>query len=119
MRRGAAAKGFYFCYYAAMAALLPSLVLLYGELGFSGERIGTLTALLPLMLMTGTFGMGVLADLVGRRRALLVGLHLGATLGVLGLTQSAAYGPLALFVALFALCFGPLAPLVDLSLIHI
>lgn len=113
MRRGAAAKGFYFCYYAAMAALLPSLVLLYGELGFSGERIGTLTALLPLMLMTGTFGMGVLADLVGRRRALLVGLHLGATLGVLGLTQSAAYGPLALFVALFALCFGPLAPLVD------
>lgn len=113
MERGAAAKSFYFSYYAAMASLLPSLVLLYGDLGFSGDRIGTLTGLFPLMLLAGTFGSSVLADLLGRRQLLLVVLHMGAVLGVLGLTQSAAYGPLAFSVALFAFCFGPLAPVVD------
>ncbi|MCB0096756.1 MAG: MFS transporter, partial [Caldilineaceae bacterium] len=42
-------KAFYFCYFGAMAALMPFLVLYYEQIGLSGRQIAVLAALPPLM----------------------------------------------------------------------
>ena len=66
---------FYFLYYAAMASVLPFLVIFYQSRGFSGVQIGLLTGIPPLITLVGApFGTG-LADATHRHK-LIMGLGL-------------------------------------------
>lgn len=113
MKHGFATKAFYFSFSAAMASLALSLVLYYGDLGFSGQQIGTLTALFPLMLLAGASLLSPLADVMRQQRVLLAVLHLGAIISVLSLAQGTTYLWLSLSLALFAFCCGPILPIID------
>ena len=42
---------FYFLYFAAIASLMPFIVIFYQRLGFKGTEIGLLTGLPPLITL--------------------------------------------------------------------
>ena len=106
-------KLLYFFYYAAMATLLPFLVLYYAQLGLTGQQIGVLSALLPVMTLLGVPLWSAASDTTGRYRAFIL-LTVGGTLASTLLTSSvttyfgllASVGALTFFVA-------PVMPLAD------
>ena len=57
-------KAFYFCYYAAAAALLPFLALHFDDLGLSGRQIGFLAGIIPLVSLVGAPFWSAFADAV-------------------------------------------------------
>ncbi len=103
----------YFFYYAAMAAMMPFLVLFYQHLGFSGTEIGILTGITPLIsLVGGPFWTGV-ADSTQRHRAVM-SMAVGA--GVLtGLIFPFLRGLLvvAVVISLFTFFASPIVALSD------
>ena len=109
----ASAFTFYFMYFAALAALMPFLVLYYQQLGFSGAQIGLLTALSPLISLVGAPLWTGLADATRRHRLVLSLAILGALLLALVFPWFKAFGAVALIVGLFSFCIAPIVPLSD------
>lgn len=106
-------KLLYFLYYAAMASLLPFLVLYYAQLGFSGRQVGVLSALLPFMTLLGVPLWSAAADASGRYRSLIL-LSVGAGLVFTVATSSVTtYLGLLLVVGLLSFCVAPIMPLTD------
>ncbi|MCB0189521.1 MAG: MFS transporter, partial [Caldilineaceae bacterium] len=106
-------KVYYFCHFAAMAALMPFLALYYRELGLSERHIGLLTGLPPLLTLVVAPLWGALADATQRHQRLLqtaVG-GLWVTILLLSLLRN----PFWLFpvVVLYATFSAPIMPLVD------
>ena len=88
---------FYFLYYAAMASMLPFLVIFYQSRGFSGVQIGLLTGIPPLITLVGApFGTG-LADTTHRHK-LIMGLGL-----IVAILVTAVMPILTSFVLIFGL----------------
>jgi len=88
---------FYFLYYAAMASVLPFLVIFYQSRGFSGVQIGLLTGIPPLITLVGApFGTG-LAD-AAHRHKLIMGLGL-----IVAILVTAVLPVLTSFVLIFGL----------------
>ena len=110
-------KLLYFLYYAAMASLLPFLVLYYAQLGLTGRQIGVLSALLPLMTLLGVPLWSAAADASGRYRGIIL-LSVGAAL-IFTLTASSATSYLGLLVVVGALsfCVAPIMPLTDTTVL--
>ena len=110
-------KLLYFLYYAAMASLLPFLVLYYEHLGLSGGQIGVLSALLPVMTLVAVPLWSAIADLSGRHRGFLL-LSVGGTLGFT-LTTSLATTYTGLLASVGALAFfvAPLVPFADYAVL--
>ncbi len=106
-------KFYYFCHFAAMAALMPFLALYYRELGLNEARIGLLSALPPLLTLVVAPLWGALADATERHQQLLQ-TALGG-LWVTILFFSLVHDPrwLVLLVVLYALFSAPIIPLVD------
>ncbi len=106
-------KLLYFFYYAAMASLLPFLVLYYAQLGFSGRQIGVLSALLPLLTLLGVPLWSAAADTSGGYRSLIL-LSVGAALVFTVATSSVmTYLGLLLTAGLLSFCVAPIMPLTD------
>jgi len=104
---------FYFFYFAAIATLLPYLVLYYEELGLSGRQMGFLTALPPLItLVSAPLWTGV-ADSTHRHRLVLSLSLLGCILAILAVSTVSAYWALLPLVILFAFAIAPAGPLAD------
>lgn len=110
-------KLLYFLYYAAMASLLPFLVLYYAQLGFTGRQIGVLSALLPVMTLLGVPLWSAAADASGRYRAIIllsVGTALVCTLAASSVTS---YLGLLGVVGALSFCVAPIMPLTDTAVL--
>jgi PPP family 3-phenylpropionic acid transporter len=104
---------FYFFYFAAVATLLPYLVLYYGELGLTGRQIGVLTALPPLItLVSAPLWTGV-ADSTHRHRLVLSVALLSSIIAILAVSTVSSFWALLLLVVLFAFAITPANPLAD------
>jgi MFS transporter, PPP family, 3-phenylpropionic acid transporter len=104
---------FYFFYFAAIATLLPYLVLYYEELGLSGRQMGFLTALPPLItLVSAPLWTGV-ADSTHRHRLVLSLSLLSCILAILAVSTVSTYWALLPLVVLFAFAIAPAGPLAD------
>lgn len=106
-------KVFYFCYYAAGAALIPYLALYYASTGLNGRAIGLLTGLPPLVTLVAAPLWGGLADAGSRHKQLLLLAIGGAIAMVLGLSTAAGFLGMLAFVLLYAFFNAPIVPLVD------
>lgn len=106
-------KFYYFCHFAAMAALVPFLALYYRQLGLGEQTIGLLTGLPPLLTLVIAPIWGAMADVTQRHQRLLQGAVVGLLLTVL--LFSLVRNPIWLLplVLLYALFNAPIIPLVD------
>jgi len=104
---------FYFLYYAAMASLMPFIVLFYQQLEFSGAQIGLLTGLPPLItLVAGPYWAGV-ADST-RRHNLILGVGIvSAAVIIFSISMLTSFSAIFLLVAAFNIFFSPVASLGD------
>lgn len=114
-RRFIAPKAYYFSYYAAMAGLMPFLVLYYRQVGLSGGQIGLLAGLPPFLTWLAAPLWGALADATQRHRQLMVVANVGTIAAVLGLAQAQSLLWLLPLVMAYAVFNAPLMPLVDNS----
>ena len=112
-------KAFYFFVYAAMAALMPFLTLYYESLGLTGQQVGILAAIPPLLTFLGAPFFGFLADLTGRPRILLLVSISSVILGILTLSYVQSYLGLIFAVSFYALFFAPILPIVDRSVLDV
>lgn len=106
-------KVFYFCYFAAIAALLPYLALYYDAIGLNGRQIGLLASLSPLVTLVAAPFWGSLADASQRYKLILSLVMLGAIGVVMLLSVTTAFLLLIGLVVLYAAIGAPIVPLTD------
>jgi len=111
--RKTTAFGFYFFYLAAMACLMPYVVLYYQELGLTGAQIGLLSGMAPLITLVGAPLWTGIADATGRHRlALSLAVGGAATLALI-FPILKTLGPVVVLVAFYALFMAPILSLAD------
>lgn len=106
-------KAFYFCFYAAGAALLPFLALYYEGLGLTGRQIGFLAGISPLVSLVGAPLWGAIADASHRHKLVWSITITGAIIMALVLSQTKVFLLLIPIVIGYALFASPIIPLAD------
>jgi len=109
------AKAFYFVFFGAGACLIPFLTLHYQDLGLSGQQIGFLTGIVPLITMVAASVWGGLADATHKHHLLLLVAIAGLWLSVAALTRVTTFWALIPIICLYAIFIAPIVPLVDNS----
>lgn len=112
-------KVLFFCFYAAMASLIPFMALYYRQVGLSGGQIGLLSAIGPLMSLVAAPAWGALADRTQRHQRLLSLAIAGAMVMMFLVSQVGSLALLALLVTAYAWFSAPIMPLVDSSVLAI
>jgi PPP family 3-phenylpropionic acid transporter len=113
------ARAFYFCFYAATAALIPYLVIYYRHLGMSGGQIGLLAAILPFFMLLSAPLWTALADSTHKHRLLLTISICSAVLLVLVLSQTRTLRGLIIVISLYAFTASPIISLVDNAVMQV
>jgi PPP family 3-phenylpropionic acid transporter len=106
-------KAYYLLYYGAAASLIPYLPIYYQSIGLSGNEIGMLVAIPPLVMLVGAPLWGGLADATRQHKRLLmlaVALALVSVAALSLITRFVIFIPV---VAAYALFIAPVMPLVD------
>lgn len=104
---------FYFLNYAALAFLMPFMILYYQSLGFNGAQIGLLAGVSPLIsLVSGPFWTG-LADTTRRHRLIMSLTIAAAVTAAIVLSALKTLGPVFLFIALYACAVAPVSSFAD------
>lgn len=112
-------KAVYALYYAALACLSPFLTLYYQQQGLSGTQIGVLAGLVPLLtLLSSPFWSGI-ADATRRYREVLTLAIAGLLGAVVALFLADGFPAMVGAVALYALFFGPIMPLIDNAVMNL
>ena len=112
-------KAFYFIVYAALAALLPYLAVYYESLGLSGQQIGTLAAIPPLVTFLSAPLIGAITD-VSQRHKLILGISiLGFSGSVLAIWAVRSFWGLIPVIVFYAFFLAPIFPLIDRSVLNI
>jgi MFS transporter, PPP family, 3-phenylpropionic acid transporter len=107
------AKGLYFFFFAAGAALIPFLPLYYQHIGLSGRQIGLLTGLPPLItIFSGPIWSG-LADATQLGKRLLLIAVSGVLLMIFALSQTTVFIILIPIIIAYAFFISPIIPMVD------
>jgi PPP family 3-phenylpropionic acid transporter len=114
-----APKIFNFAYFAALAAIYPFLPLYYEDLGLSGQQIGVLIGIFPLMTTASASLWGGLADATGRHNLSLKIAIIGAIIGSLLILLSGTFLSLFLSVLFFSIFTTPIVPLVDNTILNL
>ncbi|NJN53670.1 MAG: MFS transporter, partial [Anaerolineae bacterium] len=109
------AKAFYFLFFGAGACLIPFLTLHYQDLGLSGQQIGLLTGIVPLITMVAASVWGALADATHKHHLLLLAAIAGLWLSIAAMTRVHTFTALIPLVSLYAIFIAPIVPLVDNS----
>ncbi len=112
-RRLLSPKAFYFCFYAAGAALIPFLGLYYASIGLTGRTIGLLAGLPPLITLVAAPLWGGLADATNRHKQLLLAAIGGVIVVALSISMVTQLLWLLPLVAVYAFFSAPIVPLVD------
>lgn len=104
---------FYLGFWGLVGIYEPFLNVYLAQLGLSGQQIGILAALLPLMFLLAAPAVSVPADRFARRRQTMrLGLiGLAATLVIFWIPQS--FWLILLLTAVLALFRAPIAPIAD------
>lgn len=109
----------YFVYYVSTAAWLPFFSVYLRQVGLSGVQVGLIAGLGPAVQMVSQPLWGLIADLHGRRRTLLV-VMLGAALLLPGYAWAHSFCLLAGWATLHGAFTNAVTPLADsLTLDHI
>lgn len=108
-------KSFYFFYHAAVASLLPFLVIFYNQLGLSGSQIGFLVGIPPLMYLICAPLWGGFADATQKHKRILLLAITGTLVIVPVLLNIDIFFFVIPVVAAFAFFLAPIMPLVDNS----
>lgn len=104
---------FYFLYFAAMATLMPFLVLYYQRLGFSGAQIGLLTGIAPLIVLVSAPVWTGIADTTGHHQR-LINLAIGGAAALMFVIPYLGMPGLVVFcLALYYCGIAPITPLAD------
>jgi PPP family 3-phenylpropionic acid transporter len=114
-----APKAFYFCFYAASSCLMPFLVLYYSQTGLSGQQIGLLVGISPIVTWLAAPLWGALADSTRQHRTMLTLTMLGTMSMVALLSWATSLPWLLLIVAGYAFFAAPIMPLVDNSVMEL
>jgi PPP family 3-phenylpropionic acid transporter len=109
------AKAFYFVFFGAGACLIPFLTLHYQDLGLSGQQIGFLTGIVPLITMVAASVWGALADATHKHHLLLLAAIAGLWFCVAAMTRVNTFAALVPIICLYAIFIAPIVPLVDNS----
>lgn len=114
-RLSPAARGglFYFGYYGAAATYMPFLSVFFARRGLSGQEIGVLAAVGPLMALLAAPALSALADRRGWRLQMLSAAMAGSALSLLALLVPDSFWGLLVVVALLAIAASPIAPIAD------
>jgi PPP family 3-phenylpropionic acid transporter len=102
----------YFAYYGSAGAWFPFFSVYLQQIGLSGLQIGTLAGIRPAVIVLSQPLWGVVADLWGRRRTLLLTTLLAA-FGVLGFSWGKDFWFLSSWSVLYALLSNPVGSLID------
>lgn len=106
-------RAFYFFFFAAMASLYPFLALYYAQLGLSGDQIGTLSAVPPLVSLFAASLWGALADVTRKYRSILRFAIIGVVASALAISATRTFLGLVPAVIAYACFMAPIMPLVD------
>ena len=109
------ARAFYFVFFFALACLIPFLALYYQSLGLSGQEIGFLAGIIPIITMFGASIWSMISDATGKHRLLFLVAIGGVWMSVLLLTQATTFLQLIPIVMIYAVFFSPIIPLTDNS----
>jgi PPP family 3-phenylpropionic acid transporter len=104
---------FYFLYYAALACLMPFIVLYYQQLGFSGTQIGLLAGMSPLIVLVSAPLWTGVADATRRHRLLMSLAIAGAAAIALVFPSLRTLGSVVLLIALYSFFTSPIVAFAD------
>jgi len=104
---------FYSLYYAAVACLVPFMVLYYQSLGFSGAQIGLLAGISPLIVLVSAPLWTGLADATRQHRLLMSLAIVGAAGTALVFPSLRTLAPVIVLLALYAGFTAPIVPFAD------
>ncbi len=107
------AKAFYFFYFAALAALMPYLMLYYEQVGLNGYQIGLLASLTPMALLVAGPLWGAAADLLRQNRLLLLLAVIGSAAMAALIMRTVSFSGLVPLALVFAFFNMPIIPLID------
>ena len=102
----------YYAIYGSGAAWSPFLSMYLQQIGLSGLQIGALSGVRPAVMTFGQPLWGVIADLWGRRRTLLLVMPLSA-LTILGFAWRGSFWFLLGWSMLYTLVSSPVSTLAD------
>lgn len=108
-----APKLFYFCWYAAAAAIVPFIGLYYRAIGLNLAQIGLLASLSGLLLLVSAPVWGLLADVFRLHRVLLPLAVAGTLVPMLLISQLTSFAALLVPVTLLSLFSAPVVALAD------
>ena len=104
---------FYLLYYAALACLMPFVVLYYQHLGFTGAQIGLLAGMSPLIALVGAPLWTGIADATRHHKSILSLTIAAAVVLALVFPILKTLGPVVLLVALYSFFVAPIVSLAD------
>ncbi len=104
---------FYFLQFAAVAFLMPFLVLFYQERGFNGPQIGLLTGLSPLITLVGAPLWTAIADRTRQHRLVMSLTLLAGSLITFAIPFLQVFAPVLAASLLTSFCFAPVSSLAD------
>ena len=105
--------GFYFYSFAAVAFLMPNIVLYYQELGFNGIQIGIIVGMAPLITMVGAPLWTGLADRK-KRHMLIMSVAILATVIITTIFPLLkAFAPVMVLIGLFSIFNAPIPAFAD------
>ncbi|MBN1581049.1 MAG: MFS transporter, partial [Anaerolineae bacterium] len=105
-------RALYFVYYGSSSAWFPFFNVYLQQLGLTGLQIGALSGLRPAVSVISQPLWGVIADLWGRRRTLILSTLL-ATLTILGFVWTRHFWLIAVWMVVYAFIANPVGPLID------
>ncbi len=110
--RGAILRLLYVLFYASGACWSPFFSVYQRQLGLTGLQIGTVAGIRPALVLLSQPLWGVVADLRGRRRTLLVTMFLASAL-LLGFLWPGGFWFILAWSLLYALSTNPVSSLID------
>jgi oligosaccharide:H+ symporter len=105
-------RALYFMYYGSSSSWFPFFNVYLQQLGLTGVQIGSLAGLRPMISVISQPLWGLVSDLWGRRRTLLLSTLL-ATLTILGFMWIKSFWLFAVWLLLYAFLANPVGPLID------
>ncbi len=110
--------GFYFCYFAAVGALIPYLALYLQSISFTPVQIGALMALLAVSRIIAPNLWSWVSDLRRQRMRLVRLTTLAATIAFAGTLMDTGFGWMAAVVLLFAFFWDACLPQMEAATLN-
>jgi PPP family 3-phenylpropionic acid transporter len=112
-------RAFYSLYFGAMASLAPFIVLYYQQIGLSGQQIGVLSSIAPVVTLFSAPLWGGISDATRQHKRIMLMAIAGALLCMLAVSQINRFATLIPVVALYAFFMAPVLPLVDRTVLDL